>query len=521
MAIFRYTASADTTITNAFKADLRLRGTGSNMGYADSVEIFSIAGQLSSSVAGSSQELSRTLIQFPIANITADRLAGTLPASGSVSFFLRMYNAQTPWTLPQDFKLNVLPVTTQWQEGSGLDMDNYDDLGKANWMSASTSTGWTSVGGDYNTVTPGNMYTVTFPLGWEDIELDISGLVEQWIAGTGGGGIDNFGVGIHLTSSQEAYFSGSGDADSGSLINNLTGSTQTYYTKKFFARSTEFFFKRPLIEARWDSTVQDTRGQFYYSASFAPADDNLNALYFYNYVRGRLADVPGAGAAGNPLYVSLYSSSAGALTGSSLKLVPGAGGADVAGLSSRAVWQSTGIYRALLAFTASSSPVTALHDVWADTDGTGLAMHTGSIYPSVMPHLRERSYVQLYTPMFVICASSYSAKETARFRTFVRNKYWNPTIYVKATANNPTEIINSASYSIYRVVDDMTVVAFGTGSNDNNCTYLSYDVSGNYFDLRYGPLRARVICTVLKLAYYNDSIGSWIEQPETFKFRID
>ena len=40
MAILRYTASADTTITNAFEANMRLRGTGSNMGYADSLEIF-------------------------------------------------------------------------------------------------------------------------------------------------------------------------------------------------------------------------------------------------------------------------------------------------------------------------------------------------------------------------------------------------------------------------------------------------------------------------------------------------
>ena len=519
MAIFRFTASADTTITNAFKADLTLRGTGSNMGYADSVEIFSIAGQLSSSADGASQELSRTLIKFPIADISTARTAGTLPTSGNVSFFLRMYNAQTPWTLPQNFKLNILPVTRNWQEGDGLDMDNYNDLGEANWMSASTSAGWTSVGGDYNVATPGNMYTVTFPLGWEDIELDISGLVEQWIAGPGAGGIENYGVGVHLTSSQEAYFSGSGDADSGSLINNRTGSTQSYYTKKFFARSTEFFFKRPLIEARWDSTVQDTRGQFYYSASFAPAADNLNALYFYNYVRGRLVDVPGAGAGGNDLYVSLYSSSAGELTGSRLKQVPDAGGTDGTGYVCRAAHQSTGIYRALLAFTASSSPVTALHDVWFDQDGTGLAAHTGSIYPSAMPKYGSAPTFNYNTNIRNL-RKSYSIKETARFRTFVRDKYWNPTIYVKATANNPTEIINSASYSVYRAVDDMTVIAFGTGSNDKNCTYLSYDVSGNYFDLDISLLE-RGYMYGIKFAYYNDSIGSWMEQPETFKFRVE
>ena len=102
MAIVRYTASADTTITNAYEDNLRLRGTGSNMGYADSLAIFSIYGQASGSVTGQSQELSRALVRFPISTIATQRTAGTIPASGSVSFYLRMFNAEHPWTLPKD-----------------------------------------------------------------------------------------------------------------------------------------------------------------------------------------------------------------------------------------------------------------------------------------------------------------------------------------------------------------------------------------------------------------------------------
>ena len=40
MAIKRYTANADTTITNAFKHDISTRATGSNMGASDSLEVF-------------------------------------------------------------------------------------------------------------------------------------------------------------------------------------------------------------------------------------------------------------------------------------------------------------------------------------------------------------------------------------------------------------------------------------------------------------------------------------------------
>jgi len=148
MAILRYTASADNTITNAYEANLVTRGTGSNMGYADSLEVFSIYAQESGS-NGQSQELSRILIQFPVSSISADRTAGTIPASGSVSFYLKMFNAEHPFTLPQDFNLIVAPVSRSWTEGAGLDMDEYQDLGESNWMKSDSSTSWSSVGGDY------------------------------------------------------------------------------------------------------------------------------------------------------------------------------------------------------------------------------------------------------------------------------------------------------------------------------------------------------------------------------------
>ena len=94
MGIKRYTANADTTIVNAFKPSLEIRGTGSNMGEADVMEVFSIYGRqsVSSSNSTGSQELSRILVKFPMDGITTDRSNGVVPASGSVSFYLRLFN---------------------------------------------------------------------------------------------------------------------------------------------------------------------------------------------------------------------------------------------------------------------------------------------------------------------------------------------------------------------------------------------------------------------------------------------
>ena len=508
MAILRYTASADNTITNAFEANLVTRGTGSNMGYADSLEVFSIYGQESGS-NGQSQELSRILIQFPVDRISSDRTAGTIPASGSVSFYLKMFNAEHPFTLPQDFNLVVAPISQSWVEGSGLDMDEYQDIGTSNWLKANNSTSWTNVGGDYLS---DDNYNVRFEQGYENLELDVTTVVENWITGAVGNKYNNYGFGLRLTASQEAYFSSSSGVDSGSVIQNTVGATQSYYTKKFFARSSEFFFKRPVIEARWDSRVMDDRENFYFSSSRAPAADNLNTLYFYNYVRGRLRNIPGVGT-GNIL-VSFYSSSYGTPAGSKISLQGGGSVVSTGDTNATGSYVSPGIYSCNVALTAASTPLQEINDVW---HSGGVEFFTGSFFPEAMPTYDS-------APTFTKITScknlkkKYSKQDTARFRFFVRDRNWSPTIYTVATANNPTDIIESASYGIYRVIDNLPAVPYGTGSDFS--TYLSYDKEGNYFDLDMSLLEPDYMYEI-RLSYYNDSIGDWQEQPQTFKFRVE
>ena len=142
MAIKKYIADADNTITNAFKENLSTRGTGSNMGAAPLLEVFSIYAQATTS----SVEKARFLVQFPTADISTDRAATTIPASGSVNFFLKLYNARHADSLPDNFTLKVQAVSGSWQEGFGLDMEEYDDLTYdvegSNWTNRSGSTAW-------------------------------------------------------------------------------------------------------------------------------------------------------------------------------------------------------------------------------------------------------------------------------------------------------------------------------------------------------------------------------------------
>jgi hypothetical protein len=444
MAILRYTASADNTITNAFEADLVTRGTGSNMGYADSLEVFSIYGQESGS-NGQSQELSRILIQFPVNQISTDRTAGTIPASGSVSFYLKMFNAEHPFTLPQDFNLVVAPISRSWSEGTGLDMDNYQDIGVSNWLKSDSSTSWSSVGGDYLSQ---DNYNVRFEKGYENLEVDVTTVVENWITGAAGGEYNNYGFGIRLTASQEAYFSSSLGTDSGSVIQNTVGATQSYYTKKFFARSSEFFFKRPVLEARWDSRTMDDRENFFFSSSRAPASENLNTLQLYNYIKGRLRNIPSVGT--GSILVSFYSSSNGSPTGSKLSLQAGGSTVSTGDRNATGSYVSTGIYSCDISLTAAATPLQEIHDVW---HFGGVEFFTGSFFPELMPTYDSAPTFNRITSCKNL-KKIYSARDTARFRFFVRDRNWSPTIYTVATATAFTEL--RITWQQFHMVQDPT-----------------------------------------------------------------
>ncbi|MBV03491.1 MAG: hypothetical protein CML45_03760, partial [Rhodobacteraceae bacterium] len=610
MAIKKYIADKDNTITNAYQLDISTRGTGSNMGASDILEVFSIYGQqtLTSSADTGSVELSRALLQFPVSTISADRTANTIPGSGSVNFYLRMFNARHSEQLPKSFTVNVLAVSQSWEEGTGLDMEGYtdktkDNIAGSNWMNAGSTiskatlvdaidisghasgdkftmtvpavaggdgvtytflfdtttnvnndtgantfgisrqipvddgalrdalidaingvansavkygnadtgagstlaagtigltakagtgaytvtltmddtgsagnvanvlnavtnfaegskltvtafTGgdgpWATVGGHYHSssYTAGQTmpnYTHTFSEGHEDVELDITAMVEEWIATTQ----TNYGLGVFLTASYEGYVSNSNGLDDGPILHNPDGQKKSFYTKRFFSRSSEFFFKKPAIEARWDSRTKDQRGTFYYSSSLAPAADNLNTIYLYNYVRGELKNIPAVGT--GPILVSIYSGSADDTVPSGSKLALSVGG-DVASAGDFNItggFVSTGIYSCSFAFTGSSTLKT-IYDVWHKDD---VEYNTGSIRPKTLSSPNYNQYDQ-YVSKITNLKPKYIKNEQARFRVFARPRNYSPNIYSVASTDIEVTIIPSASFEVLRMVDE-------------------------------------------------------------------
>tara|TARA_R110000824_G_scaffold35522_15_gene111281 strand:- start:1193 stop:2728 length:1536 start_codon:yes stop_codon:yes gene_type:complete len=506
MGIKRFTATSDNTITNAFEANLTTRGTGSNMGASDILEVFSIYAQASTG----SQEASRALLRFPVMttddatnSIQAQRTAGNIPAAGKVNFYLKLTNARHSQTVPKEFTLVVSAVSRSWSEGTGLDMENYSDSGVSNWISASLSAstddgGWTTEGGDYHALPLVNQ---TFDTGTENLEVDVTTLVEQWIAGSK----TNYGFGIQLTSSEE------------------DSTSRSYYTKKFFSRTSEYFFRRPMIEARFNDARYDNRVDFVYSSSLAPANDNLNTIWLYNRARSKLTNIPDVGT-GN-IGVSIYSGSElNTASGSALALV--ADGTHVRSaipLTVTGGYVSTGVYSASFAITGASDPLSLLKDVWFKLDNSRTSAHlatqyrTGTINPSTIDAVSNQ-YTDRYINKITNLKPAYFQDEVPMLRLYSRPKDWQPTIYTVAKSNPQTTIIRSSSYSVYRMADDLRVINFGTGSD--LATMMSYDASGNYFKLDMNMLESDYAYAI-EVCHYNEYTADWEIQPEVFKFRVE
>jgi len=511
MSIKRYFATADNTISNAFDESLvsKNSATGSNMGASDILETFSLYGQVSSSTTGVSSELSRIIIKFNTAKIASDRAAGLIPASGNVSFYLNLYNARHSSTLPENYDLLINAVSGNWQEGTGLDMVNYTDqtldLTGSSWVNARASGTlspadngkWSSTGGDYY---GSPTFTQTFYEGYEDLNVDVTLLVEQWLAGTK----VNDGFGIRFTDSFE-------------------NAKRSYYTKKFFARGSEFFFKRPTIEARWNSTRKDNRGDFYFSSSLAPASDNLNTIYLYNVIRGRLRNIPSIGE--DTIRVSIFSGSSAntAPDENPLRLSPDATFVrHAAPLVVTGGYVSTGVYSASFAFTGSTS-IDTIYDVWfsgsdavSHAAASNLQFATGSIKTN---SFGAEGYIS--SEKYVISISNlrkqYGPTEKARFKLYARPKSWSPTIYSVAKDKPENTNIQSASYEIFRVSDNLKIVPFGTGSDLH--TLLSCDVSGNYFDFDMSNLESGYSYGI-RFSFYDEATSNWNDQPYEFRFKV-
>ena len=486
MSVKKFYATADTTITNAYKEDLKTRGVDANMGLSDSLEIFFIYGQNPDPNALDAEKLeeARILVKFDTDAIVD--YYGSFPTD--VKFVLKLSNARHPFTLARNYDVNVYALAETFNEGNGLDMESYRDEDVANWLRSKVATPWATAGAIQGTETL--IGTQRFDTGEEDLEVDITSHIQDIFNGTTDNGFVIVMDGALTSGAQE----------------------QNFYTKKFFSRSSEFFFKRPAIEARDASIVSDNRGNFYAENKAYSEAQNTQRVYLYNSLGGAMSNFT-APEPDEELYVRFYTDEQRTVL------------ADISSLTPfiEATNQKTGVY--YVDVVLEDTTVSKIYDQWYYAANGGTAevdrtvIHEGEIEvsqrtPSI--NFGDTEYVTDITNL----KTSYTRQETAKFRIYTRQKDWNPTIYTVASKEIENLIVEKMYYKIVRLVDEETVLDYGIGTEgtNNEHTLVSYDALGSYFDFDMALLEKGYMYGIKLMFSLN---GELREQEEIFKFRVD
>jgi hypothetical protein len=384
------------------------------------LSIFAVKSNLSGTY-----ELARSLIKFPLTELSGKIFTeGTIPSS-SVSYYLKMFDMKHGETTPTSFDLFVYPLSRSWDEGTGVEMDGID-VGFCNWTDATSTQTWTMTGSDYITASFGSA-SQHFDRGQEDLEVDITSVVNAWLTG----GLSNNGLIVKLGTTEE--------------YNNTD-----YYIKEFHGRESKFIESLPYIEARWSNVKKDNRGNFAFNQN--------NNLYLYNFVRGQLVNLT------EPILVRLQDHVIGTSASYSATIT--------------ASFVETGIYSA--SFNVPSGLSSSLYDIWY----SGSSVHmTGNIRALNLTGSSVNPYND-FTANVNNLRQVYDSAEEARFSVNVRKKNFKTHVasVKSASLDMDREYIENMYYSVINDENGMTVIPFGTASL-NPYTKLSYDSNGNYFDL--------------------------------------
>lgn len=145
------------------------------------------------------------------------------------------------------FDLTLIPINEFWDEGVGFDYENVNDIlvndnktfdtRPSNWYNRTTLENWT-VAGIYNTIPTGNVYTIHFDNGNEDINLDVTDYVNDILIS----GATNYGL---VLAFDIPYF----------------GIKDNKQSVSFFSKYTQTFFE-PFIESVFNDTINDNREDF-------------------------------------------------------------------------------------------------------------------------------------------------------------------------------------------------------------------------------------------------------------------
>jgi hypothetical protein len=383
---------------------------------------------------------------------------------------------------PNNFTLDVFPLSASFEEGYGKDTAYYADQDRCNWLSSSKDAVWFGEGcslacfssgsGDYITSSitiPDTKISQFFKTGEEDLLVDVTNIISATLKND----LPDSGFRISYSYSLER-------------------DNHTYFVKRFGSLQSYDESKRPSLLFRFDDSISDDTSNLYV--------DSASNLFLYNYSRGELNDILSASlpvTGSNCLLLQLITEVSGVgsysliFTGSQHKI-----GSNY----------TTGIYSAPVLIPLSDNNIaTKLQQsgsikfvpIWTSLDGN--LRYASSDIIVAKPPIRSSSRLNAlrYTISTIGTSLEYTEAEdvTMKVNIFDEN---DPYVFAKKVPIAlPGVVLKNVYYAIRDSITNEYIIPFDAVYNS---TRLSSDAKGMYFNFNTSvliPLRSYVVDIML------------------------
>jgi len=456
----------DKIINNSFRAK------DANAGQAGTLDLFKICNETSLTGSKEQIELSRILIKFDLTPVTTMQDNAKIDVNSSnFKCILKLHDVYGGQTTPSNFHIIVFPLTQKFDEGSGYDVSQFEDIDSSNFITASVTSGtpvlWNRQGalasgslgdsgidvivsgalaGPSGTETVAIAQQQYFENGEDDLYVDVT----KFVSGVYSSQITNHGFLI-------AY--------SGSYEQN----DKTYYVKRFASRNVSNTAIRPKLIIKYDDSVHDNHSDFIF--------DVTSSIYLNNFHYSDTANIlSGAGAT--------------ALTGNECMEVKIESGSFKKSFNVsqalRGVNRMTGMYSASFAISSFESTLRddllysgsiTFREVWGSTDGT-VSFLSSSLTINNNSRLAFESKHQNLLVSLLNLRESYKVGDVVKIRVFSEDRN-RSVVFKKLPIENTSQVYHEMYFRVRDFQTDDIIIPFDT---TNKSTRLSTDSSGMYFE---------------------------------------
>ena len=462
----------DAYITNRV-IDNKFRATDANVGFAGTIDLFKLAGEsrIGSNdgpyVSGTTDpiELTRALLKFDLDGLRA--LTGSILNINHPTFRceLQMFDVLGGQTLPSNFKLILYPLSQSFNEGIGRDVNAFEDIDAANFITASvsgdTAITWFQSGANQlgfngqlaidaitGSMALGDLFVIQeFAEGSEDLAMDITKVVSATMSGL----IPDHGFRISFSGTQET-------------------DDRTRFVKRFATRHATNTRIRPRIVASWDDSTQDVHESFLFDVS--------GSLFLYNYHRGIPTNIQAPGGPLTGSNVMLVTLTSGSVSGTYVQVVTASqhtiGSNRVPGVYSASL--SIPSDHTLLSSSAMNDLSATFTERWTSMDGSFTYLLRKLVVSTPNRVTFQRPLDELKVNITNI-RSSFKSSERIKFRVFIQDDSFNFK-YTRLPLISRSAIYDRMYWRMRDAMDETVVIPFDTDGS----TRLSSDSEGMYFE---------------------------------------